>query len=264
MEEKKYIIISISMMLVSGIMLLLAVFYYDLSDKVKKYSYSTEEEYNNVKEGIAFIKTLPIHFNIINKYFSNINNLEQKEKEEIVLSYAIKNNYNLYNCGPSNDLNQYLCIDKEKLTSNELLEKFNLDLNFKSKNINLYIDDYGSYIATTTENAKHYKIILNAKNNKQYRLYAKFSHYKKEKDTHIFYMYQGYYKGNCEKDSELELYDFMTGKAVYKNTCNGNKEFTIDPGKNIEKIGLYKYEQKKDKNNKYYLYGYNPVNKIEK
>ena len=262
MEEKKYIIISISMMLVSGIMLLLAVFYYDLSDKVKKYNYSTEEEYNNVKEGIAFIKTLPIHFNIINKYFSNINNLEQKEKEEIVLSYAIKNNYNLYNCGPSNDLNQYLCIDKENLTSNELLEKFNLDLNFKSKSINLYIDDYGSYIATTTENAKHYKIILNAKNNKQYRLYSKFSHYKKEKGTHVFYMYQGYYKGNCEKDSELE--DFMTGKAVYKNTCNGNKEFTIDPGKNIEKIGLYKYELKKDKNNKYYLYGYNPVNKIEK
>jgi len=79
-----------------------------------------------------------------------------------------------------------------------------------------------------------------------------------------FLAHMNVYKGNCEKDSELELYDFMTGKAVYKNTCNGNKEFTIDPGKNIEKIGLYKYELKKDKNNKYYLYGYNPVNKIEK
>ena len=55
----------------------------------------------------------------------------------------------------------------------------------------------------------------------------------------------------------------MSGKVVYKDTCNGNQEFTVDPGENIAKLQLYKYELKKDRNNKFYLYGYNPVNKIE-
>lgn len=263
MKNKKYTIISIFMMLLSGIMLLLAVFYYDLSDKVKNYNYSDAEEYNNITEGIAFIKTLPIHFNIINKYFSDINNLSQEEKEEIIMAYAIKNRYNLYECGPSNNFTQYLCIDKNKLASTELLEKFNMKLEFKNKNIKLYVDDYGGYIATTTESATNYKIVLNNSNNKLYRLYSSFSHYKQNKDVYSFYMYQGYYSGNCLKDTELILYDFMSGKEVYKSTCNGNQEFTVAPGENIEKLQLYKYELKKDQNNKFYLYGYNPVNKFE-
>lgn len=263
MGNKKYTIISIGMMLLSGAMLLLAVFYYDLSDQVKKYSYSDLEEYSDVTEGIALIKTLPIHFNIINKYFSDINNLSQEEKEEIVMAYVIKNRYNLYECGPSNNTNQYLCVDKYKLISTELLEKFNMKLTFKSKNIKLYVDDYGAYIATTTESANNYKIVLNSENNQLYRIYSRFSHYKKKKDIYSFYMYQGYYNGNCVKDKELILYDFMSGKEVYKDTCNGNQEFTVDPGKNIEKLQLYKYELKKDQNNKFYLYGYNPVNKFD-
>ena len=93
MKNRRDLIISIFLMVLSGIMLTLAIFYYDLSDKIKEYHYSDKEEYNNVTEGIAFIKSLPIHLNIINKYFSNINNLKQEEKEEILLAYSLKNNY---------------------------------------------------------------------------------------------------------------------------------------------------------------------------
>ena len=52
----------------------------------------------------------------------------------------------------------------------------------------------------------------------------------------------------------------MTGKVIYKDTCNGNNEFTVEPTEEIENLQLYKYELKKDENDKYYLYGYNPVN----
>ena len=72
MKNRRDLIISIFLMILSGIMLILAIFYYDLSDKIKEYHYSDKEEYNNVTEGISFIKSLPIHLNIINKYFSNM------------------------------------------------------------------------------------------------------------------------------------------------------------------------------------------------
>lgn len=263
MKNRRDLIISIFLMVLSGIMLILAIFYYDLSDKIKEYHYSDKEEYNNVTEGIAFIKSLPIHLNIINKYFSNINNLKQEEKEEILLAYSLKNNYNLYDCGPSNNIKKYLCIDKNNLQAKELQEKFNIQLTFTSSNIKLYVDDYGMYTAMTDKNSSYYKITLDNTNNKLYRIYSEFSHYKQNKDIYTFYLYQGYYNGNCLKNTELKLYDFMSGKVVYKDTCNGNQEFTVDPGKNINKLQLYKYELKKDQNNKFYLYGYNPVNKIE-
>ena len=88
--------------------------------------------------------------------------------------------------------------------------------------------------------------------------------YYKKNDSYIFYVNQGYYKANCEVGEPIELYDFMTGKAVYKDKCNDNHEFSIDPGKKVRNLQLYKYELKKDKGGSFYLYGYNPVKKVDK
>ncbi len=264
MKEKKMFILSIVLMAISGILLFTALLYYDLSDKIKEYKYSDLEEYENIKQGLDYIDHLPIHFNIINKYFSDLNNLKQEEKEEIVLAYVIKNKYKTYECGPSNNSTEYLCVNKEDLNSHDLLDKFGLKFKFKSTDIKIYVDDYGTYSVKTTDNSKYYQIVLNNMNNNLYRMYTKFSHYKESNHKYTFYVYQGYYAGNCKKDSSLELYDFMSGKAVYKNTCNGNQNFVIEPNKkSIKKLQLYKYELKKDKNGNFYLFGYNPVNDYE-
>lgn len=262
-KEKKHFILSISLMVVSGILLFTAILYYDFSGKIKNYRYSDREEYENITEGLDYLAKLPIHFNIINQYFSDINNLSDEIKEEIIMAYVIKNQYNLYECGPSNETEKYLCIDKETLNSKDLLSKFNMKLTFKSEKIDIYVDDYGTYQVTTGEKDKSYKILLDNSNNKLYRVYSRFERYKEEKDKYIFYLYQGYYNGNCTQGEDLILYDFMTGKKVYQGTCNGNQEFSVDPDNHIKKLQLYKYELKKDKNNRFYLYGYNPVNNIE-
>lgn len=261
MINKKYI--PIYLIILSFILLFSAVLYYDFSSKVKNYHYSDSEEYENIKQGLDYLDKLPIHFNIINKYFSNINNLKQEEKEEIAMAWVIKNNYRLYDCGPSNSMVKYLCIDKADLNSSDLLDRFNLNLKFINKNIKIYVDDYGTYSVSTTDSSNSYKIVVDNIDNKNFRLYSKFSHYKEDKDKYIFYIYQGYYKGNCSKGEKLDLYDFMTGQVIYSNTCNGNGDFSIDPSNKIKKLQLYKYELKKDKNNKFYLYGYNPVNNLE-
>lgn len=261
MINKKHI--PIFLMILSFSLLFLAALYYDFSNQVKNYRYSDSEEYEIIKQGLDYLDRLPIHFNIINKYFSNMNNLKQLEKEEILMAWIIKNNYKLYDCGPSNDSIKYLCIDKRDLNSNDLEQIFHLKLKFTTNNIKIYIDDYGTYSVGTSDNSKSYKIVINNTNNNNYRLYSKFSHYRAEKDKHIFYMYQGYYQGNCIKGDKLELYDFMTGKSIYSNTCNGNGNFTVDPSKKIKKLQLYKYELKKDKEDRFYLYGYNPVNNIK-
>lgn len=267
MREKKYFLLSICLMLISGILLCLAVMYYDVSAKIKDYKYSNKDEYQNITEGLAFLKQMPIHFNIINKYFSDINNLSTKEKEEIVMAYAIKNNYALYECGPSSDIKKVLCISKKDLNSDELLSKFNLDMKFSSNEINIYIDDFGNSNISSSEEwdgdgLDYYKIIIEGKNDK-YRLYSDFYEYKQIGDIYTFYLYQGYYNGNCILGDKLSLYDFMSGEEVYKNECNGNNSFVVDPGKNIERLQLYKYELKKDDDGKFYLYGYNPVNRYE-
>ena len=259
MKEKKYIKISILLMIISAIMLFTALVYYDLADKVKDYKYSDKQEYDDITDGLLFFSKFPIHFNIINKYFSDFNNLSQKEKEEVVMAYVVKNKYKLYECGPSNNITQYLCIDKDELNNKELLDKFNLDFEFKSENITIYIDDYGTYSVTTNNESNSYKIVLDNTNNKLYRLYSSFSHYKKNDDTHIFYLYQGYYMGNCINNEKLDLYDFMSGKIVYTNKCNDKQTFQIEKEEDIKKLQLYKYELKKDKNNNFYLKGYNPV-----
>ena len=63
------------------------------------------------------------------------------------------------------------------------------------------------------------------------------------------------------KGENLELYDFMTGKVVYNNICNGYNEFSELEDDSLDNLQMYKYELKKDENNKYYLAGFNPVDK---
>ena len=100
----------------------------------------------------------------------------------------------------------------------------------------------------------------NKKNKEKLSEYNKQKYqYKKTDDTDVFYLYQGYYKGNCKKGEKLSLYDFLSGKKVYTNTCNGNNTFTLDIKNKAKYLQLYKYELKKDKNNNFYLAGYNPV-----
>ena len=259
MNSKRSITICIILLILSTYLLIVTNAYDELKSRVINYKYVDNEEYTDTNEGVDYINSLPIHFNIINKYFSDINNLSQEEKEQIVLAYAIKNKYGMYNCGPNNSNSDYLCIDKDTLNSKELLDKFKLDFTFKSNRIDIYVDDYGTYSVTSQEESNTYKIVLNKSNNKLFRLYSSLSHYEKSGDKYLFYMTQGYYMGNCNKGEELELYDFMTGKSVYSSECN-DKNYFNKPPKNIEDLQVYKYELLKDDNNNFYLYGYNPVN----
>lgn len=262
MKKENYTKICAILMIISAVFLIIAVIYCDLSKQVVNYKYVDTEEYEDVRMGLDFLDKIPIHFNVINKYFSNMNNLQQEEKEEILMAYAIKNNYKLYDCGPSNSITKYLCINKDDLISDTLLSKFNLNLNLKSDSLKIYVDDYGVYTITSNKESSFYKIVLDNSNNNLYREYFKFDHYKKVKDSYLFYIYQGYFKGNCKKGEDLDLYDFMSGKIVYSDKCNGNNNFSLDPTDNIKKLQLYKYELKKDKAGNFYLYGYNPVNDI--
>lgn len=261
-KRKSLLFFSIVLMFMSGLMLFGAVLYYDLVDKVTNQVYSSKEEYEDITDGLSFLNTLPIHFNIINKYFSNFDYLSQEDKEAIVMGYVVKNKYGLYECGASIGNKEYLCINKETLNSDELLSIFNSNFKFTSDEIKLYLDDYGaSSIKTDMSNAA-YRIVLNNNYNNSYRLYSEFYKYKKENDVYVFYLYQGYYMGNCKKGEDLSLYDFMTGDEVYLDRCNGNNNFEVAPGDKIDVLQLYKYELKKDKNGKFYLYGYNPVNNV--
>ena len=61
-------------------------------------------------------------------FFAYFDGTSDEIKEEILMAYAIKNQYNLYECGPSNETERYLCIDKETLNSKDLLNKFNIKL----------------------------------------------------------------------------------------------------------------------------------------
>lgn len=261
-KKRPLIFFSVFLMCMSGVMLFSALLYYDLADKVKEQVYSDKVEYDDITAGLSFLEDLPIHFNIINKYFSNFDNLSQQEKEEIVMGYVVKNRYGLYECGMSVGNKKYLCIDKDTLNSEELLSVFNSNFRFESDEVKLYLDDYGaSSIRTDTSNTA-YRVVLNDEYSNSYRLYSEFYKYKKERDVYVFYLYQGYYMGNCKKGEELSLYDFMSGEEVYLDRCNGNNNFEVSPGEKIEVLQLYKYELKKDDNGKFYLYGYNPVNNV--
>lgn len=254
-KNKLAIITAIFLLFGSFNLLAIAVVYYQLEDKVVNYRYSDTSEYDSIKEGLNFLEKLPIQFNITNEYFSNFDNLEEETRQKIIMAYAIKNRYQTYPCSTGNDS---LCIKKESLNSQALLEKFNTKTEFNLKNISIYIDDYGVYNVIGGTNSDYYKVSLD-NNNQNYRKYSKFSHYREKRDVYIFYLYEGYYKGNCTKDEQLDLYDFFTGKVIYSDTCNGNNGFTVDPSDSIKELQLYKYELKKDENDKFYLKGYNPV-----
>lgn len=259
--KNKYLgfFISSLLMFMSGIFLLSALIYYDLSDYVEDYNYSDYDEYVNVREGLDFLSKLPIQFNIINKFFSDFNHLDQNEKEQIVMAYAIKNRYELYECGPNNNSKLHLCIDTNTLNSSDLLFRFGLDFEFENEEIKLYLDDYGASSVSNDLGESFYRITLNNDNNKAYRLYSVFDSFKQDNDLYIFYLYQGYYSGNCTKGDDITLFDFITGNALYTGKCNGNNEFVVIPDDVIKKLQLYKYELKKDDNDRFYLYGYNPV-----
>ena len=259
MSRKGYVTISVILMIISGIMISLAFLYCSLEDKVINFRYSDNEEYNDINEGIKFIEKMPIQFNIINKYFSDMNNLTQEEKEQIVLAYAVKNRYKQYNCGPSTANINYNCVTKETLKDKELQKIFNLNLNFESNKIDIYIDDYGTYEISNKEDLNIYKYVVNTSINNNYRLYTKFDKFKQEKDSYIFYVYQGYIEGNVPAGEQLTLYDFMTGNQEYIGTSNGFNDFTEDVKEKVTNLQKYKYELKKHKDGTFYLYGYNPV-----
>lgn len=245
------IIIAIILLVCSFNLLALAVVYYKVEDNAINFRYSDDSEYANIQEGIDFIKKLPIQFNITNKFFSSFDNLDDETRESIILAYAIKNKYKTYNC------DEGICINKDSLNADDILEKFNTKKKIKLDNIKLYVDDYGAYDVKAKNNT--YKIQLDS-DNKKYRKYSSFSHYKEENGMYIFYFYEGFFKANCYKGEKLDLYDFITGEVVYSNNCNGFNEFSIDPADNVKKLQLYKYELKKDENGKFYISGYNPVN----
>lgn len=259
-RRKKLVVIfvSIFLMFLSVVSLFGAIVYYDLSEQVKTYSYSDKNEYETITEGLDFLNKLPIQFNIINKYFSDFNHLNQLEKEQIVMSYALKNNYQVYSCGLSSSVKKSMCIKKSDLNSSDLLEKFGLNFKFENNDVNIYLDDYGATSVISRNNDDYYQFNLN-NNNNFFRLYSVFDKYKVDDDLYIFYMYQGYFSGNCIVGEELSLYDFITGDIVYTGKCNGNNNFILSPEDSINKLQLYKYELKKNENGEFYLYGYNPV-----
>ncbi len=256
MENKKSIIASSILLVLSGIFLSLAAIYYDFVDKVEQYPYSDREEYENVGEGIAFLNKLPIQFNITNHYFSGFDNLDDKTREVILMAYALKNKMNTYECGLGGNA---ICIDKTSLTSSSLLDVFHTSTKFLSNSIKIYLDDYGTYNVNTNNSSPHYRINLD-KDNREYRKYSSFSHYKQEGDIYLFYLYEGYYMANCIEGETLELHDFMSGNVIYKDKCNNNQFFTNPPREDLKGLQLYKYELKKDEKGQFYLHGYNPVN----
>lgn len=258
-NRKKYIIISMILLFISLNLLSLATIFYIFEGEIESYKYSDKDEYTSIKSGVKLIDSLPIQFNIANQYFSGFDNLPEETRQSIIIAYTIKNKIATYKCGTNQ---QSICIDKEKLSAEKVLDTFNTKTKLNINNIKAYIDDYGNYNINSSNTSSYYRVSLddiNESNN--YRKYSIFYKYKEEKDMYIFYMYEGYYNGNCISGETIELYDFITGKSVYKSICNDKKEFTEEPKKDLEGLQLYKYELKKDENNNLYLYGYNPVKK---
>ena len=62
------------------------------------------------------------------------------------------------------------------------------------------------------------------------------------------------------KDGKYELHDFLSDDKVYEEDINSSSDlFENITDKEIHKLQVYKYILKKDKDDKFYLYGYNPV-----
>ena len=250
--------VSFVLLILSGILLCLAITYCDILSKTENYSFSTREEYDNVTDGLAFLKKLPIQFNIVNKYFSSFSNLESQDKEKIVMAYAIKNNIGLVNCDDSGNSK---CISRYFLENNNNLNvPFNGNILFSKDDISVYIDGYGTYTAKYIENKDCYKIYINELENRNV-LYSSFYKYYKKGDIYVFYVFQGYHLGKCDAGNKLYLYDFMDKNKSFEGICDDNNYFSSEPDINTLDFQLYKYELKKDSYGNFYLYGYNPVNK---
>ena len=248
-------IIVILLLIASFNCLALGTISYSLEDKIVNFKYSDTLEYTNITKGLSIINSLPIYFNIVNEYFSGFDHLSNEKRESIIMAYLVKNKIYTYTCGNGKDI----CIDKSNLKIEKLPKLFNTKTEFNSNNIKLYVDDYGNHTINTTSNLNYYRLVLDDDNHK-YRKYTKFARYTEKNDIYIFYVYEGYYIGNCKKGEKLELFDFMTGEIVYTNHCNDNKEFETNPKEEINNLQLYKYELKKNEDGEFYLYGYNPVN----
>lgn len=255
---KYYTLIALILLFISFNLLSLATIFYAFETDIEDYKYSDTEEYDNINDGLKIINSLPIQFNISNKYFSNFDNLPEETRQSIILAYTIKNNIATYSCGTSQTS---ICIDKDQIAKSGVLDVFNSETKLVANNIKLYIDNYGNYNVNTSNTSTYYKVNLdNYNDSENYRKYSKFYKYKEEKDLYIFYVYEGYYNGNCLTGEAITLYDFLTGKEVFNGICN-NKVFLEEPTEELDKLQLYKYELKKDKDGNLYLYGYNPVNK---
>ena len=257
MNGNKIANIAITLLLIASFnFLALGTICYSLEDNIEKFKYSDGLEYSNINAGLSIINALPIQFNISNEYFSGFDNLSNEKRESILMAYLLKNKIYTYQCGNGKDI----CINKESLQDSVLAKTFNTKTEFNSSNIKLYVDDYGNYSINSTTNSPYYRLAL-GDNNHSYRKYSKFAKYREEKDMYIFYVYEGYYSGNCLKGEKLELFDFMSGDVIYTNTCNGNNDFEVQPKEEFKNLQLYKYELKKNEDGEFYLYGYNPVNK---
>ena len=256
---KLYTLIALILLFVSFNLLSLATIFYSFENNIEDYKYSDTDEYNTINEGLNIINTLPIQVNISNKYFSNFDNLPEETRQSIILAYTIKNNIATYKCGTKETS---ICIDKEQVEKEGVLSIFNSQTKLVANNIKVYIDNYGNYNINSSNTSTYYKVNLDDynNNNENYKKYSKFYKYKEEKDLYIFYVYEGYYKGNCLTGESITLYDFITGKEVFNGICS-DKSFLEEPTEELDKLQLYKYEFKKDSDNKLYLYGYNPVKK---
>ena len=255
---KYYTLIALILLFISFNLLSLATIFYAFETDIEDYKYSDTEEYDNINDGLKIINSLPIQFNISNKYFSNFDNLPEETRQSIILAYTIKNNIATYSCGTNQTS---ICIDKDQIAKSGVLDVFNSETKLVANNIKLYIDNYGNYNVNTSNTSTYYKVNLdNYNDSENYRKYSKFYKYKEKKDLYIFYVYEGYYNGNCLTGEAITLYDFLTGKEVFNGICN-NKVFLEEPTEELNKLQLYKYEFKKDKDGNLYLYGYNPVNK---
>ena len=248
--------IALVLMLLSGLLLCSVTIYCDALSKIEKYNYSTKEEYENVKAGFSLLDKLPTQFNIVNKYFSDFSNLGIMDKEKIVLAYAIKNGIGLVNCDTINSI----CISKKVLEDTDFSNVFNDNIKLYDESISVYIDGYGMYTAKYMNSKDYYQVPIDTLASDS-KLYSSFYKYRMKDDVYIFYLFQGYYKANCTAGEKLALYDFMDGKEVYEGICNDKGYFSEEPDFDKVDLQLYKYELKKNDKGKFYLYGYNPVNK---
>lgn len=251
--------ISFFLLILAGIFLCLAVTYCNILAKAEKHSFSTSEEYDTVTNGLSFLNKMPIQFNVINKYFSGFSNVDNDDKEKIVITYAIKNNYGLVNCDNSsvNDI----CVSRYFLEESEYLANiFAAHTSFSREDVPVYVDGYGMLMARYIKGNDYYRIHIDGDANDNV-LYSSFYKYYKRDDLYVFYLFQGYRSKKCDIGSKLYLYDFMSGDKVFTGVCDSNNNFAIEPDVDNINLQLYKYELKKDSNGEFYLYGYNPVNK---